>query len=130
MNRNDMILTDLYIIDWYDDIITSIINFENKYYLSNCIYKDFRKNEKIYYNVKITKIIFEKIKSMILVKETFGEKEWDYINLVFLKNNKQNNVLFFKTNNLQVGTTLIMEKNYTPKTNNINFPFDIALIYS
>lgn len=47
-----MVITKLYIIDWYDDIITAIILFENSIYLCNCIQKDIFNEEKIYYCVK------------------------------------------------------------------------------
>jgi hypothetical protein len=34
-----MTINKLHIIDWYDDIITSIVSFEKDMYLFHCIHK-------------------------------------------------------------------------------------------
>ena len=61
-----MTITKLYIVDWYDDIITSIISFENdELYLFNCIQRQFISGKKTYYCVKIDEESSKQIGNMI-----------------------------------------------------------------
>lgn len=59
-----MIITKLHIIDWYDDIITSVISFENERYIFNYIQKN-SNGDKTYYCVKIDEESFKQIGNII-----------------------------------------------------------------
>ena len=124
-----MIIEDLQIIDWYDDIITSIIQIDQRYYLSNCIKKNHKENEKTYYNVQIPNSIFKKIKIMITSKEIFTNRDWNYINIIFKKNNVKNNIIVFDTFLLEVGLNVFVNKQDDFEIKDIHFPFDAGLLY-
>lgn len=123
-----MIVNEIHIIDWYDGVITSIIKIDEKYYLSNCIYYNKKNNERMYYNINISKYLFFKIKKLVLLIDTFSDLEWDYLNMVFNNNNKIDKLLFFKTlNTLEINQNVFKcDQNELKK---IFFPFDVGLLY-
>ncbi|WP_295222078.1 hypothetical protein [uncultured Chryseobacterium sp.] len=123
-----MVITKLYIIDWYDDIITAIILFENSIYLCNCIQKDIFNEEKIYYCVKIDEELFKQI-AYIMDKKSFTQKDWDKINLIFEKSNKYGNVFLLKIPSLLVGLDITLTEVKHSDIINIEFPFDISILF-
>lgn len=84
-------ITNLHIIDWYDDIITSVVSSEKEVYLFHCIDKNFKTHEKTYYCVKIDEISFLRIESILVNLKSFKRKEWNVINDIFRSNNKKEN---------------------------------------
>lgn len=123
-----MIITTLQIVDWYDDIITSIISFDNDKFILNCIQKNFVNGEKIYYCVKIDEESFEQIATMIK-KNNLTKKDWNILNLIFEKNNKNENFFLLKTELLKVGSDVIFNKANSSDVINIKFLFDISNLY-
>lgn len=123
-----MIITKLDIIDWYDDIVTSITSFGNNIYIFNCIQKNFVNGEKIYYCVKIDEESFGQIEN-IINKENLTKNDWNIINLIFEKNNTDENVFLFKTESLLVGSDVIFNKVKTSDIVNFKLPFDISTLY-
>lgn len=125
-----MTITKLYIVDWYDDIITSIISFENdELYLFNCIQRQFISGKKTYYCVKIDEESSKQIGNMI-EKKIFTKKDYDILNLIFEKNNKNDNVFLLDTESLFVGSDIIFRKTKNSDLRSITFPFDISTLYT
>lgn len=90
-----MTITKLHIIDWYDDIITSITSLGSDIYIFNCIQKNFVDGDKTYYCVKIDEESFKQIE-YVINKKKFSSKDWNMINLIFEKNNINENVFYYK----------------------------------
>lgn len=80
-NKTRMIITHIYILDWYDDIITLVTLFENDVYIFNCIQKDVDNGEKIYYCVQIDEMSSQQIRG-VLDKKKLTTDDWKIINLV------------------------------------------------
>ncbi|MGE8512461.1 MAG: hypothetical protein ACN6N7_07140 [Chryseobacterium culicis] len=123
-----MTITKLYIVDWYDDIITSVTLFENDVYIFNCIHKDNNNEEKTYYCVKIDEISSQKIRD-IIEKKKLTTDDWNIINVIFEKNNKKDHVFLLKTESLFVGSDIIFRKTKNSDIRSITFPFDISTLY-
>lgn len=124
-----MIISQLLILDWYDDIITSIISFENgELYLLNCIQKHSIIGDKTYYCVKIDAATFKQIEN-ITEKKNFTAGDWDMINLIFEKNNKNDHIFLLKIKSLLVGTDVVLDKAKNLDIIHIKFPFDISTLY-
>jgi hypothetical protein len=123
-----MIINEVHIIDWYDGVITSIIKIDEKYYLSNCIYYNKTDNERMYYNINISKYSFLKIKKQLFLLDTFSDLEWDYINKVFKKHNEIDKLLVFKTLNLVEVNQKVFKCDQN-ELKKIFFPFDVGLLY-
>lgn len=124
-----MIITKLQIVDWYDDIITSITSLGNEMYIFNCIQKKIVNGEKTYYCVKIDEESFKQIGS-IIEKNNLTTNDWNIINLIFKKNNRNENVFLLKTESLFVGSDIIFNKVKSSDIKNIKFPFDISTLYT
>lgn len=88
-----MIITQLYILDWYNDIIRSVTLFENDMYIFNCIHKDVNNGEKTYYSVKIDEISSQKIRN-VMKKKKLTTGDWNSINLIFEKNDIDDHVFY------------------------------------
>ncbi|MCQ4142729.1 hypothetical protein [Chryseobacterium sp. EO14] len=102
-----MTITNLHIIDWYDDIITSVVLFEKEVYLFHCIDNNFKTHEKTYYCVKIDEISFLRIESIPVNLKTFKRKEWNVINEFFRSNNKKENAFLVKSTSLSIGENIV-----------------------
>jgi hypothetical protein len=124
-----MIITKLHIIDWYDDIVTSLTSFGNEVYIFNCIQKNFVSGEKVYYCVKIGEGSFKQIES-ILEKKNLTGGDWNILNLIFKKNNTDENIFLLKTELRLVGSDITFNKVNYSEIININFPFDISTLYT
>lgn len=124
-----MIITKLHILDWYDDIVTSITSLGNETYIFNCIHKNFVNGEKIYYCVKIDEESCKQIGNIIEKKNLTGN-DWNIINLIFEKNNKNENVFLLKTESLLVGSDIIFTKAKRSDLKNSKLPFDISTLYT
>ncbi|MDW9382596.1 hypothetical protein GFU89_20655 [Chryseobacterium sp. JV558] len=125
-----MTITKLYIVDWYDDIITSIISFENdELYLFNCIQRQFINGKKTYYCVKIDEISSQQIQD-IIAKKKLIKSDWNIINLIFEKNNKNDHVFLLDTESLFIGSDIIFRKTRNSDLRSIKFPFDISTLYT
>ncbi|WP_426477553.1 hypothetical protein ACP3T3_20430 [Chryseobacterium sp. CBSDS_008] len=123
-----MIITKLHVIDWYDDIITSIVSFDNNIYIFNCIHKNFINGLKTYYCVKIDDDSSKQIGN-IIEKKSLTKIDWNFINMIFKKNNKTNNVFLFNIDSLFVGLDIIFSKARSSDIIDIKFPFDISNLY-
>ncbi|WP_213278328.1 hypothetical protein [Chryseobacterium indologenes] len=124
-----MIINQLYILDWYDDIITSVTLFEDDVYIFNCIHKDFNNGEKTYYCVKIDEISSHKIWD-IMKKKKLTTDDWNSINVIFEKNNKKDHVFLLKAESLFIGSDIIFRKTKNSDLRSITFPFDISTLYT
>ena len=124
-----MVITQLYILDWYDDIITSVTLFENDMYIFNCIRKDVNNGEKTYYCVKIDEISSQKIRD-IMEKKKLTTDDWNIINVIFEKNNKNDHVFLLKTESLFIGSDIIFRKTKNSDIRSITFPFDTSTLYT
>lgn len=125
-----MTINKLHIIDWYDDIITSIVSFEKDVYLFHCIHKNFRTHEKTYYCVKIDEESFLRIESIVVNLKTFKKKEWKIINEIFTSNNKKENAFLVKSISLLRGENIVFhELGASDSLIKINFPFDVSVLY-
>lgn len=124
-----MIITKLHIVDWYDDIITSITSLGDDIYIFNCIQKNFVNGEKTYYCVKIDEESFKQIRN-IIEKKSLTRNDWNIINLIFEKNNKNENVFLLKTESLLVGSDIIFNKVKSSDIKNIKLPFDASTLYA
>ncbi|MBP1165454.1 MULTISPECIES: hypothetical protein [unclassified Chryseobacterium] len=124
-----MIITQLHILDWYDDIITSVTLFENDVYVFNCIQKDFNNGEKTYYCVKIDEISSQQIRDVI-EKKKLTTSDWNIINLIFEKNNKNDHVFLLKTESLSIGSDIIFKKIKKTDIRSIKLPFDISTLHT
>ncbi|WP_336718415.1 hypothetical protein [Chryseobacterium mucoviscidosis] len=126
-----MTITKLYIIDWFDNIITSIISFEKDVYLFQCIHKNFKTHEKTYYCVKIDEESFRKMELLVISTSTFGRKEWDIINEIFRRNNKKENVYLVKSISLSTAENIVFhELEVSDSLKIIKFPFDVSVLYN
>ncbi|SIR54336.1 hypothetical protein SAMN05880573_12631 [Chryseobacterium sp. RU33C] len=123
-----MIITKLHVIDWYDDIITSIVSFDNDIYIFNCIHKNFINGLKTYYCVKIDDDSFKQIGN-IIEKKSLTKIDWNFINMIFKKNNITNNVFLLNIDSLSVGLDIIFSKARSSDIIDIKFPFDISNLY-
>ncbi|PWN57960.1 hypothetical protein [Chryseobacterium viscerum] len=123
-----MIITKLHIIDWYDDIITSVISFENERYIFNCIQKN-SNGGKTYYCVKIDEESFKQIGN-IIDNKILTRSDWNIINLIFENNNKKDSVFLLNTELLFVGLDIIFSKAGNSDIIDIKFPFDISTLYT
>jgi len=123
-----MIITQLYILDWYDDIITSVTLFENDIYIFNCIKKDFNNGEKTYYCVKIDEVSSQQIR-YVIEKKKLTTSDWNIVNLIFEKNNKNDHVFLLKTKSLLIGSDIIFRKIRNSDIRFIKLPFDISTLY-
>lgn len=124
-----MIITKLHIIDWYDDIVTSLTSFGNEVYIFNCIQKNFVSGEKVYYCVKIGEESFKQIGN-ILEKKNLTGGDWNILNLIFEKNNTEENIFLLKTELLLVGSDITFNKVNDSEIINIKLPFDISTLYT
>ena len=117
---------NLYIIDWYDNVITSIILSDNKKYFLNCININFINNQKTYYCVELDNNSFDKILK-IIKKSNLIKNDWNTINLILNKINSLDNIALLKTESLSVGTVLALQE--TNNLINIKLPVDISSFY-
>ncbi|WP_313003299.1 hypothetical protein [Chryseobacterium gleum] len=124
-----MIIAELHILDWYDDILTSLVSLENDTYIFNCIKKNFVGGEKIYYCVKIDENSCKQIRS-IIKKGNFTDKDWNIMSQTFEKNNKNNHVFLSKTKSLAVGSEIVLNKANSSDIIQIKFPLDISVLYT
>ncbi|MEJ5051813.1 hypothetical protein WH221_18435 [Chryseobacterium culicis] len=124
-----MIITQLHILDWYDDIITSVTLFENDVYVFNCIQKDVNNGEKTYYCVKIDEISSQQIRDVI-EKKKLTTSDWNVINLIFEKNNKNDHVFLLKAESLFIGSDIIFKKIKKTDIRSIKLPFDISTLHT
>ena len=116
-------------LDWYDDVITSVTLFENDVYIFSCIHKDVNNGEKTYYCVKIDEISSQKIRD-IMEKKKLITDDWDIINVIFEKNNKNDHVFLLKAESLFIGSDIIFRKTKNSHIRSITFPFDISTLYT
>ena len=121
-----MKIDNLYIIDWYDNVITSIILSDNKKYFLNCININFIDNQKTYYCVELDNNSFDKILK-IIKKSNLIKNDWNTINLILNKINSLDNIALLKTESLSVGTVLALQE--TNNLINIKLPVDISSFY-
>ena len=119
-------LDNLYIIDWYDNVITSIILSDNKKYFLNCININFIDNQKTYYCVELDNNSFDKILK-IIKKSNLIKNDWNTINLILNKINSLDNIALLKTESLSVGTVIALQE--TNNIINIKLPVDISNFY-
>lgn len=125
-----MTITKLHIIDWYDDIITSVVSFEKDVYLFHCIHKNFKTHEKTYYCVKIDEESFRMIELLVISTSTFRRKEWGIINEIFRRNNKKENAFLVKSTSLSMGENIVFhELEASDLLREIKFPFDVSVLY-
>ncbi len=125
-----MTITNLYIIDWYDDTITSVVSSEKDVYLFHCIHKNFKTHEKTYYCVKIDEISSLRIESIPVNLKTFKRKEWNIINEFFRSNNKKENAFLVKSTSLSMGENIVFhELEASDLLREIKFPFDVSVLY-
>jgi hypothetical protein len=127
--KYEVVITQLYILDWYDDIITSVTLFENDMYIFNCIQKDINNGEKTYYCVKIDEISSQKIRD-VMEKKKLTAGDWNSINLIFEKNNIDDHVFLLKTESLFIGLDIMLRKTKKLDLRSIKFPFDISTLYT
>ncbi|MDR2237996.1 MAG: hypothetical protein LBE92_17885 [Chryseobacterium sp.] len=123
-----MIITKLHIVDWYDDMITSIISFGKETYIFNCIQKYPVNGEKTYYCVKIDEESFKQI-GYIIDKKSLSTTDWNILNSTFEKNNKIDHVFLLKTKSMSVGSDIRLDKVKNSDIINIELPFDISTLY-
>ena len=121
-----MKIDNLYIIDWYDNVITSIILSDNKKYFLNCININFIDNQKTYYCVELDNNSFDKILK-IIKKSNLIKNDWKTINLILNKINSLDNIALLKTESLSVGTVIALQE--TNNIINIKLPVDISNFY-
>ena len=121
-----MKIDNLYIIDWYDNVITSVILSDNKKYFLNCININFIDNQKTYYCVELDNNSFDKILK-IIKKSNLIKNDWKTINLILNKINSLDNIALLKTESLSVGTVLALQE--TNNIINIKLPVDISNFY-
>ena len=121
-----MKIDNLYIIDWYDNVITSIILSDNKKYFLNCININFIDNQKTYYCVELDNNSFDKILK-IIKKSNLIKNDWNTINLILNKINSLDNIALLKTESLSVGTDIALQE--TNNIINIKLPVDISNFY-
>ncbi len=121
-----MKIDNLYIIDWYDNVITSIILSDNKKYFLNCININFINNQKTYYCVELDNNSFDKILK-IIKKSNLIKNDWNTINLILNKINSLDNIALLKTESLSVGTVIALQE--TNNIINIKLPVDISNFY-
>jgi hypothetical protein len=129
VKKSEMIITQLYILYWYDDIITSVTLFENDIYIFNCIQKDFNNGEKTYYCVKIDEVSSQQIR-YVIEKKKLTTNDWNIVNLIFEKNNKNDHVFLLKTESLFIGSDIIFRKIRNSDIRSIKLPFDISTLYT
>ncbi len=94
-----MKIDNLYIIDWYDNVITSIILSDNKKYFLNCININFIDNQKTYYCVELDNNSFDKILK-IIKKSNLIKNDWNTINLILNKINSLGSQEYIYRNSL------------------------------
>lgn len=123
-----MIITKLFIIDWYDGVITSITSLEKDIYIFHCIQVNSADSERTYYCVKIAEKSFKQIE-YITDKKSLTTKDWNMINLIFKMNNKYENVFLSKSKSLLVGSDIIFTKAKSSDIIDIKFPFDVSILY-
>jgi hypothetical protein len=123
-----MVITKLFIIDWYDGVITSITSLEKDIYIFHCIQVNSADSERTYYCVKIDEKSFKQIEYM-MDKKFITRKDWNMINLLFEMNNKYENVFLSKSESLLVGSDIIFTKAKSSDIINIKFPFDFSILY-
>jgi len=123
-----MIITKLFIIDWYDGVITSITSLEKDIYIFHCIQLNSADSERTYYCVKIDEKSFKQIE-YIMDKKIITRKDWNMINLLFEMNNKYENVFLSKSESLLVGSDITFTKVKSSDIINIKFPFDVSILY-
>ena len=121
-----MKIDNLYIIDWYDNVITSVILSDNKKYFLNCININFINNQKTYYCVELDNNSFDKILK-IIKKSNLIKNDWKTINLILNKINSLDNIALLKTESLSVGTVIALQE--TNNIINIKLPVDISNFY-
>ena len=121
-----MKIDNLYIIDWYDNVITSVILSDNKKYFLNCININFIDNQKTYYCVELDNNSFDKILK-IIKKSNLIKNDWKTINLILNKINSLDNIALLKTESLSVGTVIALQE--TNNIINIKLPVDISNFY-
>ena len=121
-----MKIDNLYIIDWYDNVITSVILSDNKKYFLNCININFINNQKTYYCVELDNNSFDKILK-IIKKSNLIKNDWNTINLILNKINSLDNIALLKTESLSVGTVIALQE--TNNIINIKLPVDISNFY-
>ena len=121
-----MKIDNLYIIDWYDNVITSVILSDNKKYFLNCININFIDNQKTYYCVELDNNSFDKILK-IIKKSNLIKNDWNTINLILNKINSLDNIALLKTESLSVGTVIALQE--TNNIINIKLPVDISSFY-
>ena len=121
-----MKIDNLYIIDWYDNVITSVILSDNKKYFLNCININFIDNQKTYYCVELDNNSFDKILK-IINKSNLIKNDWNTINLILNKINSLDNIALLKTESLSVGTVIALQE--TNNIINIKLPVDISSFY-
>ena len=121
-----MKIDNLYIIDWYDNVITSVILSDNKKYFLNCININFINNQKTYYCVELDNNSFDKILK-IIKKSNLIKNDWNTINLILNKINSLDNIALLKTESLSVGTVIALQE--TNNIINIKLPVDISSFY-
>ena len=121
-----MKIDNLYIIDQYDNVITSIILSDNKKYFLNCININFIDNQKTYYCVELDNNSFDKILK-IIKKSNLIKNDWNTINLILNKINSLDNIALLKTESLSVGTVIALQE--TNNIINIKLPVDISNFY-
>ena len=121
-----MKIDNLYIIDQYDNVITSIILSDNKKYFLNCININFINNQKTYYCVELDNNSFDKILK-IIKKSNLIKNDWNTINLILNKINSLDNIALLKTESLSVGTVIALQE--TNNIINIKLPVDISNFY-
>ena len=121
-----MKIDNLYIIDWYDNVITSVILSDNKKYFLNCININFIDNQKTYYCVELDNNSFDKILK-IIKKSNLIKNDWKTITLILNKINSPDNIALLKTESLSVGTVIALQE--TNNIINIKLPVDISNFY-
>lgn len=124
-----MTIIQLYILDWYDDMITSWISLESDSYIFTCVQKDFTNGEKTYYGVRTDEKSCEKIRD-IIGKKTFTKRDWSTIDRIFEENNKSDNVFLLRTVSLSVGLDITLSKVKNSNIRAIKLPVDISTLYT
>ena len=120
-----MIVNEIYILEWYDNIITAIICSDDKCFLSNCININSKNHEVTYYNIEVTK---EEV-SCYFSKKNYKIEDWILLNLIFKKNNIEEKCTQFTTKLLEIGVDINMHPVANKNIKVIKFPFDIASMY-